>query len=253
MICRHTPREGPHNPPGHRQSAATRCRLSPCRCKLESVRGGQPPLAASRQRPAADGARSLQAEIDPRPMDIVALHADIDWMSLDIVPLPAGRDSHSDDRASPQTDGERMPVDNAPLPADNDPMSVDGDPRQADLHRITVDRAPLQAGREPMSVDIATRPACNDPTEDDFRRVQAALFRCQVTRACCEPAGSRRQFPPRVCTNLQNEAASRSGKSSCRIIFDDEAFLSPANQMVSPPAGAPRGLPGTFRGSPSSG
>jgi len=126
MIRRHTPREGPHNVPGHRRSAATRCRLSPVavswnrfaadrhrsrqagsdplpvepgRCKLESICGGSPPLAVSRPRFVADCARSLQDEIDPRPMDIVALHADIDWMSLDIVPLPAGRDSHSDDRA----------------------------------------------------------------------------------------------------------------------------------------------------------
>ena len=73
--------------------------VEPGRRKLDSIHGGSPPLAASRQRSAADCARSLQVEIDPRPMDIVALHADIDWVSLDIVPLPAGRDSHSDDRA----------------------------------------------------------------------------------------------------------------------------------------------------------
>src|SRR5215216_3974235 len=58
-----------------------------------------------------------------------------------------------------------------------------------------------------MSVDIATRPAGNDPMEDDFSRVQAALFRCQVTPVCCEPAGSRR--PELPSTQILHARAAR--------------------------------------------
>jgi len=128
MIRRSTVREGPRNLPGHRQSAATRCRLSPVaaswnrfaadrqrsrqagsdllpiepgRCNLESIRGGLPLLATSRQQPVTDGARSLQVEIDQRPIESVLLRADIDRVSIGIVSLHAGRDSLSDDRAPP--------------------------------------------------------------------------------------------------------------------------------------------------------
>src|SRR6185369_352167 len=91
------------------------------------------------------------------PFDIIPLRADNERMSVDIAPL--------------QTDSEWMPIDNALL--------------RADIERMSVDIAPLRAGIDRMSVDIARRQAGIDPTEDDFGRAQAALFRCQVTPACC--------------------------------------------------------------------
>jgi len=127
-------------------------------------------LRADSERMSVDIA-PLQADSEPMLVDNAPLQADIDRMSVDIAPLRAGSES--------------MPVDNAPLQADIDRMSIEGDPRQVDLHRISIDHAPLQADMQPMSVDIARRRAGNDPKVVDFGPAQIALFRCQVTPACC--------------------------------------------------------------------